>query len=119
VSDGCFLLDGTTLLLMWIGNAVAPEFMQEVFDVPSLRSSASSGMQLSTDDSRPTVHKINQILEQIRRQRSYTPPLYLVMQGSANDLQFTHMMREDRVENTLSHNDLLALLRNRVSQFKG
>ena len=104
------------MLLMWVGNNVSGEFLQEVFNVPSLRVSDALNLELSSDMSRPTVNKIHQIVAQIRRHRAFFPPLYIIRQGTSNDTLFMHLMRDDRVENTMSHPETLAYVRSALQK---
>ena len=77
--DGCYLLDTTTVLLLWVGNRVDSAFLQEVFGVSSLLSSEAANLRLMSGET-PLVSKINAIVQAVRAEHVTHPPLYIITQ---------------------------------------
>lgn len=115
-SDGCYLLDNVFTLFLWVGRALSENFLQEVFGVTSLRSSEARYLELRNNPTEDDLllSRILSIINGIRQQHASFPRLYIIKQGSEEELPFTFQMRNDRVEGTMSQLDLLVFLKNKT-----
>mmetsp|Transcript_11937 Transcript_11937/g.48085 ORF Transcript_11937/g.48085 Transcript_11937/m.48085 type:complete len:1025 (-) Transcript_11937:50-3124(-) len=116
--SGCFLLDNTQRMYMWIGQQVDPLFLRQVFGIDHLRSPEAENLHMVKEDN-PLVSRIKAILSTLQLDHPTFKQLVIVKQGDSRDLMFMQMMVEERVEDTMSHSDALMLIHKEVAKKLG
>jgi len=109
-SDGCYLLDTGYRMFLWLGREVHPEFLQRVFDTNSFHENLSFNI---ADD--PLANRVKAIISALQMEHPTYKLLITAKQGGEKELVFVQMMFEERVEETMSHADILALIHREVS----
>jgi hypothetical protein len=97
-------------MFLWVGKEVNSEFLRRVFDAESSESDLSFTL---ADD--PLANRIKAIISAVQLAHSSYKLLITVKQGGENELMFVQMMFEERVEETMSHADVLSLVHREVS----
>ena len=101
-------------MFLWVGKEVDPRFLKRVFGVDSLASDLSFNLE---DD--PLANRVKSIISAVQLSHPPYKLLVTVKQGGENELMFVQMMMEERVEETMSHADVLALVHREVSKKLG
>jgi len=114
----CFLLDNGQRMIIWVGQEVDGEFLHQAFGVTSLRSSEARHLSL-VDHSTVVGDRIKSIIAQFKADHPPYKSLLIIKQGGEKDNAFIHLMVEDRVEETMSHADVLAYIHREVSRRLG
>lgn len=96
--DGVFLLEDGETILMWVGSAVDPNFLQAVFGIGSfdqLESTAAEAIAGTRGD--PVSNKIGNILMQVRSERPFPfMQLLVIRQGEPKEARLFASLIEDR-----------------------
>lgn len=93
--DGVYLLENGIHMFLWIGMAVDPNFLQDVFAQPvaaRIDVSKTSLLELNT----PASQRVRRIIEEVRQERQRYMKLTLVRQGDKLELVFRQFLVEDR-----------------------
>ncbi|XP_075554438.1 COPII coat complex component secretory 24CD isoform X2 [Dermacentor variabilis] len=93
--DGCYLLENGIHMFLWIGMAVDPDFLQNVFAQPvaaRIDIDKTSLLELNT----PISRRVRDIIDRIRMERQRCMRLTLVRQGDKMELVFRQFLVEDR-----------------------
>ena len=94
--DGVYLLENGLYLFMYIGMAVDPTWIQEVFGVPSAAQIDIDQQRLPDRDT-PASQRVRSVITKIRSQRSrYFMRLVPVRQKDKLDILFRHYLCEDK-----------------------
>ena len=107
-------MDNGQRLLLWIGNQVNQDFFEQVFTVDPTTQDISF-----TLEDNPTSSKINSLITAIQTEHTSYKQLSTIKQGTESELIFNQMMVEERVEETMSHADVLALIQREVASKLG
>ena len=107
--DGCYLLDNGHRMFLWIGKELSPSFLKRVFDADSVNDDLSFNI---ADDE--LANRIKAIISALQIEHPSYKLLITVKQGGEKELLFIQMMFEERVEETMSHSDVLALTHREV-----
>ncbi|KAJ4810599.1 Protein transport protein sec24 [Rhynchospora pubera] len=103
--EGVFLLENGEDALIYVGGMVNPEILQKLFGSPSLEGLPSQlvlqqfGNDLST--------KLNEVVNEIRRQRCSYLRLRLCKKGEPSGMLFHSYMVEDKAPGSLSYVEFL------------
>uniref|UniRef100_A0A1E1X2A1 Putative vesicle coat complex copii subunit sec24/subunit sfb2 n=1 Tax=Amblyomma aureolatum TaxID=187763 RepID=A0A1E1X2A1_9ACAR len=93
--DGCYLLENGIHMFLWIGMAVDPDFLQNVFAQPvaaRIDIDKTSLLELNT----PISRRVRDIIARVRMERQRCMRLTLVRQGDKMELVFRQFLVEDR-----------------------
>lgn len=96
-------------MFLWIGKELSPEFLKRVFDANSVSDDLSFNI---SDD--PLANRVKAIISALQIEHPSYKLLITVKQGGEKELLFIQMMFEERVEETMSHSDVLALVHREV-----
>jgi len=111
---GAFLIDDSNALYMWIGKLIPPEFIQELFNVPSI--DALDVRQARIIGKGPTAQRILSLLNTIRMRYPLYQKLYITKEGDPSEFKFFSFMIEDRNRNQqTSYYDFLVTLQTEVT----
>ncbi|XP_029824250.2 protein transport protein Sec24C isoform X3 [Ixodes scapularis] len=93
--DGVYLLENGIHMFMWIGMAVDPDFLQNVFAQPvaaRIDIDKTALLELNT----PISRRVRDIVARVRAERQRCMRLTLVRQGDKMELVFRQFLVEDR-----------------------
>jgi len=107
LDDGAYLLDNGIHMFLWLGLALAPDWVQAVFGVPSVA-------QVNTDETKlPELdnalsQRIQELIAIVRCERHRFMRLTLVRQRDKMEVVMKHFLVEDRgMDGTASYVDFL------------
>ncbi|XP_054715846.1 protein transport protein Sec24C-like [Uloborus diversus] len=111
---GIYLLENGLTMFLWVGLNADPEWVQDVFGVPTVvRVDVEKNHLLELNN--PLSLHIRNILKQIQSERQRTMRLYIVRQGEKLELLFRQLLVEDRTtEGSASYVDFLCHLHKEI-----
>jgi len=112
-SNGCYLLDNGRRMFLWIGRDVDPQFSSRVFN-----QTESGGFAFASNDD-PLASRVKAIISAVQLEHPSYKLLVIAKQGGDNELAFSQMMFEERVEDSMSHSDVLSLVHREVCKKLG
>ncbi|XP_063716362.1 protein transport protein Sec24C-like isoform X3 [Symsagittifera roscoffensis] len=107
---GCYILENGLLMVLWLGQAVSPNWMQQVFGVDSVNQLDTEGPGRHAVPVSETAlnEKLRSIISSIRGERKKYLKLFIVKQRDKLDLWFRTMLLEDKgMDNSPSYVDFL------------
>jgi protein transport protein SEC24 len=115
---GLYLLEDGQSIFLWVGRDAVPQLCTDVFDVPNY--AAIRGGKATLPRSENSMNeRVNAIVERIRvsRRGPYRPHLYIVKEDGEPSLRLwaLSMLIEDRFEQSMSYQQLLGTLRDKVN----
>ncbi|KAG2223570.1 hypothetical protein INT45_001652 [Circinella minor] len=115
---GCYLLENGQDIFIWVGRGVVPQLCVDLFGLKSYDQLHSGKMTLPVVDT-PINKKTNLLIGKIREMRrgNYYPAVYTVKEDSDPSLRlwFLSHLVEDRGDSTMSYQQFLQLLKDRVN----
>ncbi|XP_054707353.1 protein transport protein Sec24D-like [Uloborus diversus] len=113
---GAYLLENGIYMFLWIGQAINPEWLQNVFGVQStnhLDKQKTSLPELNT----PLSQKIRRVVENIEEGRQWYMRLTVMVQGDKLEVVFRQFLVEDRgSDGNPSYVDFLCHLHREISK---
>jgi len=103
--DGIYLLENGEDCLIYVGNSVDPDVMRQLFDISSLDEIQPQFVLQQYDN--PLSKKLNDVVNEIRRQRCSYLRFKLCKKGDASGMLFFSYMVEDKTPNGLSYVEFL------------
>ncbi|XP_066585549.1 protein transport protein Sec24C [Prorops nasuta] len=105
--DGAYLLENSIHMFLWLGLSLSPQWVQEVFGVPSVHQINTDQPSLPVLDT-PLNKKMHEIINRVRSERHRCMRLTLVRQKDKIEMVLRHFLIEDRGnDNNLSYVDFL------------
>ncbi|KAJ6842510.1 protein transport protein Sec24-like [Iris pallida] len=110
--DGIYLLENGEDCLIYIGNMVDPDILQQIFGTPSVEGIPSQLVleQFDNDLSK----KLNNVVNEIRRQRCSYLRLRLCKKGDQSGMLFLSYMVEDKNPGGLSYVEFLVHIHRQI-----
>ncbi|GAB2234597.1 hypothetical protein Droror1_Dr00003854 [Drosera rotundifolia] len=106
VSDeGVYLLENGIDAFIYLGSAVNPQIVQQVFGVSSIEEIPAQFVLQRLDN--PLSKKLNEVINEIRRQRCSYLRLKLCKKGDSSGMLFFSYMVEDKMPPGLSYVEFL------------
>lgn len=115
-SDGVFLLENGMHIIMWIGRAVAPQTLRDLFGVDRLDGIDGSQLQIQT--SAELGVRVNNIVTAMRDRRSLFLRIMFVKEGDALEPLFQMHLYDDRKNfagGNLSYREYAAIVERNTS----
>lgn len=113
VSDsGIYLLENGNDAFIYIGNSVAPDIMQQLFGVPSVDQIPTQFVLQQFENS--LSKKLNDVVNEIRRQRCSYLRLQLCKKGDPSGMLFFSYMVEDKTPGGLSYVEFLVHIHRQI-----
>jgi protein transport protein SEC24 len=103
--EGVFLLENGEDALIYVGGMVNPEILQKLFGSPSLEGVPSQLVLQQFDND--LSKKLNEVVNEIRRQRCSYLRLRLCKKGEPSGMLFHSYMVEDKSPGSLSYVEFL------------
>ncbi|GBE62098.1 vesicle transport protein [Babesia ovata] len=95
--DSAYLLENGECMVLWIGKSVSTQWLQSVFDVPSLESlNCDLAEAFMSSCKNPAAVRLASIVREIRSQRSPYMSLYVTRQGDESEARFFSFLVEDK-----------------------
>ncbi|XP_035869903.1 protein transport protein Sec24A isoform X3 [Phyllostomus discolor] len=113
--DGAFLMDASSVLMLWVGKNCGQNFLSQVLGVQSYASiphTMTDLPELDTPESARTIAFISWL----REQRPFFPILYVIRDESPMKANFLQNMVEDRTESALSYYEFLLHIQQQVNK---
>lgn len=111
---GVYLVENGIYMFLWIGLAVSPEWLSEVFGVQTaarIDIDKTTLLELNT----PMSKRVRQIVHDIQEERQRCMKLVIVRQGDKLELLFRQLLVEDRTtESNVSYVDFLCHLHKEI-----
>ena len=107
--NGCYLLDNGRRMFLWVGRELSQDFLNRVFDVSTIDEPLSFSLN---DD--PLANRVKAVISALQLEHPSYKLLITAKQGGENELMFSQMMLEERVEDCMSHSDVLSLVHREV-----
>lgn len=115
---GLYLLEDGQSMFLWVGRDAVPQLCLDVFDVPNYAAIRGGKATLPRSDNSMN-QRVNAIVERVRTSRRgpYRPHLYIVKEDGEPSLRLwaLSMLIEDRFEQSMSYQQLLGTLRDKVN----
>lgn len=113
--NSVFLLNCGTELLIWVGQAVHPSQIQEIFGVADfqLLQDGMSSLPL-LDNSLSDL--VTSLVEQSRKGQPKFAPIRVIKEPSPNRILFADRLVEDKTEAAFSYQEFLQHIRNQLSK---
>lgn len=106
--QGAFLLEDGQRLLLWLGRATPPAFLQDVFGRPSLDGLDPLTLAIAPKEHSQAAATVHAILAALHAERPGSlAQLRVVRQGSPEELLVSRCMVEDRSAQMLSYEEFL------------
>lgn len=74
------MVDDNQDLVIWVGRNVPEDFLQNVFGVTNLLSSAADTLQIISTPDNPYLIRVQNIIAQIRSEHTHYPSVTIVRQ---------------------------------------
>lgn len=103
--SGIYLLENGDDCLIYIGNSVDPNVMQQLFGISSVEEVPSQFVLQQYDN--PLSKKLNDVVNEIRQQRCSYLRLRLCKKGDPSGMTFLSYMVEDKIVTGLSYVEFL------------
>ncbi|GMP32900.1 hypothetical protein CsSME_00006450 [Camellia sinensis var. sinensis] len=110
--DGVYLLENGEDCLVYVGNSVDPNIMQQLFGISSLDEVPAQFVLQLYDN--PLSKKLNDVVNEIRRQRCSYLRLKLCKKGDSSGMLFYSYMVEDKTPNGLSYVEFLVHIHRQI-----
>ncbi|KAI8017070.1 Protein transport protein Sec24-like [Camellia lanceoleosa] len=110
--DGVYLLENGEDCLVYVGNSVDPNIMQQLFGISSLDEVPAQFLLQLYDN--PLSKKLNDVVNEIRRQRCSYLRLKLCKKGDSSGMLFYSYMVEDKTPNGLSYVEFLVHIHRQI-----
>lgn len=96
--DGVYLLEDGESILMWIGRAVNPSFLQSVFGIQSIEQlDVATGEQMLGQTADPLSTRVLNIIQAVRQERPVPyMVLHIIRHGDPKETRFFASLIEDR-----------------------
>lgn len=116
--EGAFLIEDGLRCYMFLGKLISPQFVMQVFGLPSLEGVDTAGLPLPHLDSDISM-RINNIIGVLRNKPFIYPQVYIAKEGEQRSAGFINLLVEDRTNpQSLSYADYLCHV-HRGSQSQG
>eukprot|EP00919_Chromeraceae_sp_WS-2016_P049254 GHVR01116576.1.p1 GENE.GHVR01116576.1~~GHVR01116576.1.p1 ORF type:complete len:489 (+),score=112.00 GHVR01116576.1:103-1467(+) len=98
--EGAFIIEDGESIFLWLGRAVSPQWVRDVFGVASLESVHENGESLvcaAAERGSDNAQRVLQVINELRRQR--IPPymtVTVIRQGDPIEIKFFASLIEDR-----------------------
>ncbi|XP_058102965.1 protein transport protein SEC24 C-like [Magnolia sinica] len=103
--DGIFLLENGEDCLIYVGNTVNPDILMQLFGISLVEEIPSQFLLQQFDNE--LSKKVNDVVNEIRRQRSSYLRLQLCRKGDTSGSLFFSYLVEDKTANALSYVEFL------------
>ncbi|XP_042494536.1 protein transport protein Sec24-like At4g32640 isoform X2 [Macadamia integrifolia] len=103
--DGIFLLENGEDCLIYVGNSVNSDILQQIFGISSINEIPTQFVLQQYDN--PLSKKLNEVVNEIRRQRCSYLRLRLCKKGDPSGMLFFSYMVEDKTPSGLSYVEFL------------
>lgn len=114
--SGMFLLENGLSMFLWLGQACSPDFIQNLFNVPSLGHLNSEGTSLPVLDNAHS-RKLHSIISSISQQRATSMKLLIVKQKDRAEMLFRQHLVEDKgLHGGASYMDFLCYVHREIRQ---
>ncbi|CAK9164373.1 unnamed protein product, partial [Ilex paraguariensis] len=110
--DGIYLLENGMDCLIYIGNSVDPEIMRQLLGISSFDEIPTQFVLQQYDN--PLSKKLNDVINEIRRQRCSYLRLKLCKKGDSSGLLFLSYMIEDKTPSGLSYVEFLVHIHRQI-----
>ncbi|XP_051995784.1 protein transport protein Sec24D isoform X2 [Xyrauchen texanus] len=113
---GIFLLENGLSMFIWLGQACAPELIQNLFNVPSFGHLSTEGTSLPVLENAHS-RKLNSIISSISQQRAKSMKLLIVKQKDRAEILFRQHLVEDKgLHGGASYMDFLCYVHREIRQ---
>ncbi|XAR67803.1 hypothetical protein NMG60_11002716 [Bertholletia excelsa] len=110
--DGIYLLENGEDCLIYIGNSVDPNIMQQLFGISSIDEIPTQFVLQQYDN--PLSKKLNDVVNEIRRQRCSYLRLKLCKKGDSSGMLFFSYLVEDKSPSGLSYVEFLVHIHRQI-----
>ncbi|XP_047956910.1 protein transport protein Sec24-like At4g32640 [Salvia hispanica] len=114
--EGIYLLENGIDCLVYVGASVQQNVLTQLFGVSSVEEISNQFMLQQYDN--PLSKKLNDVLNEIRRQRCSYLRLKFCKKGDSSEAMFLSNMVEDRMPSGAAYADFVALIRSEVQKKK-
>ncbi|KAH6803284.1 Sec23/Sec24 protein transport family protein [Perilla frutescens var. frutescens] len=104
-ADGIYLLENGVDCLIYVGDTVQPDILQQLFGISSVEEISNQFILQQHDN--PLSKKLNDIVNEIRRQRCSYLRLRLCKKGDPSGMMFFSYLVEDKMASGLSYVEYL------------
>ncbi|KAG7496243.1 transport protein Sec24D [Solea senegalensis] len=114
--SGMFLLENGHSIFLWLGQAISPDIIQGVFNVPSLAHLQGHMCELPQVDS-PMSKKVNSLISDLLEKRPNSMKLLIVRQKDKPEMLFRQFLVEDKgLHGGASYMDFLCYVYREIQQ---
>ncbi|KAJ4952663.1 hypothetical protein NE237_029495 [Protea cynaroides] len=110
--DGIFLLENGEDCLIYVGNSVNSDILKQIFGISSVDEIPAQFVLQQYDS--PLSKKVNEVVNEIRRQRCSYLRLRLCKKGDPSGVLFFSYLVEDKTPNGLSYVEFLVHIHRQI-----
>lgn len=110
--DGIYLLENGEDGFIYVGTSVNSDILQQLFGVPSLNEISTQFLLQQYDNK--LSKKLNDVVNEIRRQRCSYLRLQLCKKGEPSGMQFFSYLVEDKTSGSLSYVEFLVHIHRQI-----
>ncbi|KAL2492176.1 Protein transport protein Sec24-like [Abeliophyllum distichum] len=110
--EGIYLLENGEDCLIFVGNSVSPDILQQFFGISSIEEIPNQFVLQQYDN--PLSRKLNDVVNEIRRQRCSYLRLKLCRKGDSSGMTFFSYMVEDKTPSGLSYVEFLVHIHRQI-----
>ncbi|XP_054261293.1 protein transport protein Sec24A-like isoform X2 [Macrosteles quadrilineatus] len=111
-SQGMFLMDDGTTLMLYIGHNLDPALCQAVFNVPHF--SAIQELDYLPELDNPTSEAVRGFVSYLQNDKPYLIPLQVIRDDSHHRMRFLEKLIEDKNESGTSYYEFLQRVKNLI-----
>ncbi|XP_043719097.1 protein transport protein Sec24-like At4g32640 isoform X2 [Telopea speciosissima] len=112
IDDGIFLLENGEDCLIYVGNSVNSDILQQIFGISSVDEIPAQFVLQQYDN--PLSKKVNEVVNEIRRQRCSYLRLRLCKKADPSGMLFFSYMVEDKTPSGLSYVEFLVHIHRQI-----
>ncbi|CAI9754037.1 unnamed protein product [Fraxinus pennsylvanica] len=110
--EGIYLLENGEDCLIYVGNSASPDILQQLFGISSIEEIPNQYVLQQYDN--PLSKKLNDVVNEIRRQRCSYLRLKLCRKGDPSGMMFFSYMVEDKTPSGLSYVEFLVHIHRQI-----
>jgi len=107
---GIYLLDNGMTCYLWIGRAISPQWLIDVFGLQNPTPQDLMNLQVGAALDNPTSQKVIAAVNRVRQNNMYHQQCYVVRQGDPAEAMLLPWLVEDKFQTLYSYTNYLGLI---------
>ena len=108
--NGIYLLDNGMTCYLWIGRAISPQWLIDVFGLQNPTPQDLMNVQVGTPQDNGTSKKVIGVVNELRKNNMYYQQCYVVRQGDPQEAMILPWLVEDKFQTMYSYTNYLGYI---------